>query len=137
MERKRRFGHIDSSEPQVNITPLIDVVFVLLISFIVVAPLLEIDRIQLANASEHQSQKHAIETSSIQIHVHEDNSVTYNKRLVSISELPSLLQEAKYNNPNAKPQLFHDKNAYFGTYQKIKNILEGCGFQELDVVLSP
>lgn len=38
-------------EPAVNLTPLIDVVFVILIGFIIIAPLLEIDRIDLAEAS--------------------------------------------------------------------------------------
>lgn len=37
-------------EPTVNLTPLIDVVFVILIMFIVIAPLLDLDRIELAQA---------------------------------------------------------------------------------------
>ena len=40
-----------SEELHINLTPLIDVVFVLLIMFIVIAPLLELDRIQLASSA--------------------------------------------------------------------------------------
>lgn len=134
--RRQRF---DIQEPQVNMTPLIDVVFVLLISFIVIAPILEIDRIQLASAQPNITEKihHSLEAGPIQIHVYEDNKITLNKKVVMLSELSILLQDAKVKNPTARPQLFHDKQAYFGTYQKIKNILESCGFQELDILLSP
>ena len=42
---KRRLYPMASEEPVVNLTPLIDVVFVILIMFILVAPLLEADRL--------------------------------------------------------------------------------------------
>ena len=41
-------------DANVNLTPLIDVVFVVLIMFILVAPLVEIDRIQLAHATSEK-----------------------------------------------------------------------------------
>ncbi|MEI8125918.1 MAG: biopolymer transporter ExbD, partial [Parachlamydiaceae bacterium] len=43
--------------PEVNLTPLIDVVFVILIAFIVLAPLLELDRVELADASTSLQEK--------------------------------------------------------------------------------
>jgi len=36
------------TEPTINITPLIDVVFVILIAFIIVAPLLEKEQVELS-----------------------------------------------------------------------------------------
>jgi biopolymer transport protein ExbD len=124
-------------EPTINLTPLIDVVFVILISFIVIAPLLEMDKVQLAKGASFHSPVHCQDSSPIQIHVYADNSIAFNLRKISLHELPKLLSEAKRQNPNSRPQLFHDKKACFGTYQQIKNILESCGFGEMDVVLAP
>jgi biopolymer transport protein ExbD len=125
-------------EPLINITPLIDVVFVILIAFIVIAPLLEMDRVQLARSSSAApSPVHFQDASSIQIHVYSDNTLALNQQKVNLHDLPRLLQQVKRQFPKARPQLFHDKKAYFGTYQEVKNILEASGFQEMDIVLSP
>jgi biopolymer transport protein ExbD len=125
-------------EPLINITPLIDVVFVVLIAFIVIAPLLEQDRVALSSGgAPSHSPIHFQDASSIQIHVYQDNSVSVNQEKVSMLELPRVLRQIKKQFPKARPQLFHDKKAYFGTYQQVKNTLEVCGFQEMDIVLSP
>jgi biopolymer transport protein ExbD len=126
-------------EPTINVTPLIDVVFVLLIAFIVVAPLVELDRIELASSDGLTSHipLHLEDASPIQIHVHENNSVQFNGQIVRISELTNLLRGAKARYPQARAQLFHHKNAFFGTYQAVKNALEAAEFKEMDVVLLP
>ena len=134
---RRRTGEFQ--EPAINITPLIDVVFVVLIAFIMVAPLLDKDQVQLAsgdNSPTHLplSMK---EASPIQIHVRSDSSIVFNGSIVSIRELPDLLSTAKKQYPTAKPQVFHDKKAQFGTYQSIKNCLEKLGFDEMEIVLAP
>lgn len=126
-------------EPAVNLTPLIDVVFVILITFIVIAPLLELDRIELADAPEIGSEKNISvqEASPIAIYVHEDNSIAINGQTVSLSQLIAYLKQAKTRFPLARPQLFHDKKAHFGTYQSVKNAVESAGFQQMDIILKP
>lgn len=139
-----RFGRQSASyrtveEPAVNLTPLIDVVFVILIMFILVAPLLEIDRVELAFAPEEHSEESlaAQESSPIAIHVHKDNSVWLNSQKVKVEQLGSLLKQAKKKYPQARPQVFHDKRAQFGTYQAVKNAAEQAGFQTMDIILKP
>lgn len=124
-------------EPTVNLTPLIDVVFVILIMFILIAPLLELDKVELAGASGSNESTSVQESSPIAIHVRKDNTIWYNKQMVNINQLTPLLVEAKKRYPQAKPQLFHDKNAQFGIYQSVKNAAESAGFNQLDVVLKP
>jgi biopolymer transport protein ExbD len=126
-------------EPMINITPLIDVVFVILIAFIVIAPLLDLDRINLAKASEipAQNSEHFQDASAIQIHVYADNTLSLNEQKISLEDIQQKLYELRKLHPDIRPQLFHDKKAYFGTYQSVKNSLEAAGFQEMDVVLSP
>lgn len=129
----------DQAEDPINLTPLIDVVFVMLIIFILIVPMLELDHINLANSAAHDAQTNvnAQESSPVTIHVRKDDTIWYNHRAVSIQELLSLLREAKKRHPNRIPQLFQDKNAHFGTYQTVKNAVEIAGFEQLDVVLQP
>jgi biopolymer transport protein ExbD len=134
----RRRKRLNFEEPVVNLTPLIDVVFVILFTFIVVAPLLEVDKIQLAKSASAKEQHHSPEKHSpVVIHVFENDELTFNQQDVVLEDLPLLLLKAKAQYPEAKPQLFHDKKATFGTFQEIKNAAELAGFLELDVILKP
>lgn len=139
MSRRLHVRAVAREEPTVNLTPLIDVVFVILIMFILIAPLLELDRIELADAVLSPLDK-AIsvqEASGIMIHVQADNSIWIDRRQISLSQLSQYLKEAKVRYPQARPQLFHDRKASFGTYQGIKNAAEAAGFQQIDIILKP
>lgn len=135
--RKFKVGEIE--EPAINLTPLIDVVFVILIMFILVAPILELDRVDLADAGSANSgpTTEVHETSPIAIHVSKSNGITFNNKRVNLSQLPSLLVEARRKYPRARPQLFHDRQAQFGTYQSVKNAVEAAGFKTMDIILKP
>lgn len=139
MKTRKRFRFEETEENTINLTPLIDVVFVVLIIFIIIAPMLEVDRVQLARAAQGETREvlHAQENGPIILHVHEDNSIWFNKQRVSEKQLLPLLREAKRKYPQKTPQLFHDKKAQFGTYQTVKNALESAGFQQLDIILQP
>lgn len=137
MAQLGRIKKKEYEEPLVNLTPLIDVVFVILIGFIVVAPLLELDRIELASAGAGSSQTETVQESLIAIHVQADNSIWYKKQRILAPQLEERLKIDKVNYPKAIPQLFHDKKGQFGTYQEVKNALEGAGFDQVDVILKP
>lgn len=135
----RSIFHRHEEEPAVNLTPLIDVVFVILIMFILVAPLLEMEQVELADAPSVQVEGMAEvqQSSPISIHVHQNNTISFNNQKVKVEQLPSLLKQAKQRYPNAKPQLFHDRRGHFGIYQSVKNAAEEAGFHQMDVVLKP
>lgn len=137
----RRIGQKNDSpfeEPSVNLTPLIDVVFVILIMFILIAPLLELDRVELAEApAGRPNSSSASDASPVAVHVQNDNSIWMDNRKVKPEQLTMLLIQAKKRHPQARLQVFHDKKAQFGTYQSVKNAAETAGYRELDIVLKP
>lgn len=137
--RKRRLLFIPSDDtPQVNLTPLIDVVFVVLITFILIAPLLELDQISLAkNKPSKEIFSMTDSSSAITIHVYKNNEILVNRKRVPSKELLSCLRDLYKKHPNEVPRLFHDNAACFGTYQQIKNCIELAGFEKLDVILQP
>jgi biopolymer transport protein ExbD len=137
--RSFRKAALPFEEPAVNLTPLIDVVFVILIMFIVVAPLLELDQVELANAAANSTESPIAvqENSPIAIHVRGDNTILFNNRSVTAAELTEQLRLAKQKYPNVRPQLFHDRRGQFGTYQTVKNAAEIAGFKQMDLILQP
>jgi biopolymer transport protein ExbD len=100
--------------------------------------MLEIDRVQLASAAQKEHRETPPQDhSAIAIHVHADNSLWFNSRRVTLQQLVELLKEARRKNAHKIPQLFHDKKAYFESYQSVKNAVERAGFEQLDVILQP
>lgn len=144
--KKPRNSSLDTSgrlhemaEPVLNLTSLIDVVFVVLIMFIVIAPLLDVDSVVLAEGSSHLegSGRPLLQAAPISIVVDAENHISFNKKALSLPQLQVVLQHIHQKHPEVRPQLFHDKKAFFGTYQSVKNAVEMAGFKELDVILMP
>ncbi|HNA62316.1 MAG TPA: biopolymer transporter ExbD [Rhabdochlamydiaceae bacterium] len=140
MRRHRIASHRQDpfEEATINLTPLIDVVFVVLIIFIIIAPMLELDRVELAQAAATPNKQAANpESSPLAIHVHQDNTIWFNGKCVTIEQLTTILKTLRQQGSHKIPQLFQDKRAFFGTYQNVKNAVEVAGFDELDIILKP
>lgn len=123
--------------PEINLTPLIDVVFVILILFIVMAPLLEKEEITLAQAGHNAKSFHEEEPNSFSIEIHKDNKLLINQVALSIEQLPSVLYVIKTKHPDATPRVLCDEMAAFGHYQKVKLSLEEAGFERMELILKP
>jgi biopolymer transport protein ExbD len=140
---KRIFSSLSETESSeetfINLTPLIDVVFVLLITFIMIAPILKLDRIELAPGKQTKTQEKipSQTRNSITIRVFDDNSITINNRPIEIEHMLPTLFSLRKNHPDVTPMVFHDKKAAFGTYQIVKNSIEMAGFEQMDILLQP
>jgi biopolymer transport protein ExbD len=136
MKRRFELEEEPSEENLINLTPLIDVVFVVLISFMMIAPLLNVDRVELAAAGE-KAEKISSQSSALCICIHANNSISVGKRETSLRELELLLKTEKKIHPKDTPVLLCDKSGSFGTYNQVKNLIEAAGFDQLDVALKP
>ncbi len=139
--RKRRHSNSSeelSEEPLINLTPLIDVVFVVLITFMLIAPAIQLDHVELAEGGPSSAKEIAGEPKkSLVIHVKADNTIWFQGSSVSLKELEEGLKKGKKQHPKEIPQIVQDQKAAFGTYQTVKNTLETCGFEQMDIVLRP
>ncbi len=122
-------------EPLINLTPLIDVVFVVLIAFMLIAPMLNVQKVELAKG--HRELLPCSQASALSFTVRKDNTLWLGEQEISLQELPQRLALEKIRHPQATPQLFHDRRAMFGTYQTVKTALENAGFQQMDLILEP
>ncbi len=122
----------------INLTPLIDVVFVILILFILVAPLFEFEKIDLPRGSFIKKNEASLinKKKAITIHLFSNNTISINQCIVKEKDLIQVLKKLKGTTPYATVQLFADKAALFGTYQLVKNSLADAGFEEMDLILN-
>lgn len=139
--RKRHLAAIEedlSDEPLVNLTPLIDVVFVILISFMLIAPILDVDSVTLApSGPASKKESSTLQNSPLAISIRADNSIWLQGQRVSLENLEKRLLLEKKRRPAETPQMIPDARSHFETYCQVKNILEACGFEQMDIVLRP
>jgi biopolymer transport protein ExbD len=135
MRKRHTFFEIDEHDSNglINLTPLLDVLFVVLIFFILISPMLDIDHINLANGKQETLDLQG--PALISLHVFKNNTIELNKKVTSIKDLEEALIVLNKAYPKEIPQIYHDREASFGTYQAIKNSLEKAGFDQMDVIL--
>jgi biopolymer transport protein ExbD len=121
----------------INLTPLIDVVFIILMMFILVVPFLSVDKIALPPSYTAKNFDNSLlkDNFSVKIYVHSDNTIRINETAISLEKLFEFLKDTHQKFSDVSIQLYHDRKAHFGTYQSIKNAVERAGFESLDIVL--
>lgn len=137
---KRRFFHYSplsqEGEELINLTPLIDVLFVVLIMFILIAPLLDLDRIQLAPKGGVDHELVTVNNNRpIKIFLHRDDTIWLGKHPLTLGALETTLIHLQKSYIHEVPELYCDEKASFGIYQRVKNAVENAGFEQLDVIL--
>ncbi len=124
---------IAQAEELIHLTPLIDVVFIVLIVFISISPFYATDSIKLAPSSPEKTASSFEENHSLKIYVDERGIVQIDGIEVALPHLSSLLKPRQ----EKIASLYYDEAAPFGVYQRIKNVLEKEGYEQLIIVLDP
>lgn len=135
--RKRTISFQDADDGGlINLTPLLDVLFVILILFILIAPLLDLERVELAPGGEKCMELTTLDSQRpIKIYIHNDNTISIGSHTLPFERLGPTLVELHKIHPSEIPEVFPDQKASFGTYQQVKNLIETAGFQEMDIIL--
>lgn len=101
MRRSSR-NHHGTVLAELNITPLLDLVFVLLIIFMITTPLLEQQLpVDLPKSSQAASSNLPDPKSIVPLTIHKDGSVLVGQESVDLARLPGVLARRK----NADPEL--------------------------------
>jgi biopolymer transport protein TolR len=114
--------------PDINVTPLVDVVLVLLIIFMVVIPQMQAGANVTVPGIVHPDQKTDIKHPPITLSVTPSGNLFLEKRAVDRSELIALLREGHARQPGSKLVLKGDRGAPYGLLRSIFKDAHGLGF---------
>lgn len=111
-------------EPKLDLTPMIDIVFLLIIFFMVGTQFTEMERqydIKLPTVTDAKPLTNL--PDDIIVNVQQNGDITLNGEKKSLEELESTLATAKENFPGQSVVIRGDST---GPYQNVMNILEIC-----------
>ena len=130
-QRLRRFN----LQAEINITPFVDVMLVLLIIFMVSAPLMT----QGVQVALPQTQAAPITSTDdpIQVSIKRDGSFFLEQRRVSATELGARLQALQQLRPNAQILLRADKDVPYGRVMQVMSSLQSAGLVDVGLVTEP
>lgn len=131
--KKHRHGGTDA-KADINITPLVDVVLVLLIIFMVVTPLLE-RAIKLPEVDQPDAWKQGEE--DLNVAIERTGKIMIDTDTVSVEMLPQKLQQALQRNVNRQIYLEIDRSVKFGTVRPVLKALSESGASNVGLGSAP
>ncbi|SFB14840.1 outer membrane transport energization protein ExbD [Pseudomonas sp. NFIX10] len=117
---------------EINVTPLVDVMLVLLVVFIVTAPLLT-NAIPI-NLPKTESVAPVEQKDPLVVSIDDKGKVFINKDEIQADLLESNLQAAKAKSPDVRVQLQADNGVNYGEVARAMASIERAGISKLSVI---
>jgi biopolymer transport protein TolR len=125
----RRYKLDDKEFSEINITPLTDVILVVLIIFMITSPLLITGtlKVKLPQASSSETTMN----SDIQIFLNDKDQIFLDDKIVDITELPAELQADFIQKNNKEVIIKADKDAIYGNVVQLLDAIKNAGATKL------
>lgn len=119
MARRSRI-EIDSEDTELNMTPMLDVVFILLIFFIVTSVFVKTPGIDPTRPEAKTAKEWA---PGILIAVNADDEIWIDKQPYAVNEIRPVIQAIRDENPKADAIIIGDREAHVGTVMAVQQLL--------------
>ena len=116
-----------TARPEVNVTPLIDVVLVLLIIFMVVTPILEQEDVKLPRGPAAADLETGVPTSTLAVRL--DGTLSLDRRPLAGAELEGALKEIRELEPGRRLLVSADRGLSYGGLKAALFACSAAGFE--------
>ena len=130
--RRRRGGGKRAPMSEINVTPMVDVMLVLLIIFMVAAPLMTVG-VPL-DLPKTQAKALNADTQPITVSVNPSGEIYLQETPIAIDEVVPKLEAIATTGYNERIYVRGDTNADYGTVMKVMARISAAGFKNLGLV---
>lgn len=129
-----RGGHTQTALAEINITPLVDVVLVLLVIFMLTAPVLQ-SGINV-NVPKTRTVREITEQRTV-VTIDKDQQVFLNDKPVNLNDLPDILRHMNTDTTKAIIYLRADEKVPFGAFASVMDAVKQSGITNVSIVTQP
>ena len=128
--RSRRHAHAQMSD--INVTPMVDVMLVLLIVFMVAAPLLTVGvQVDLPKTKAAAIQG---EDEPLTVSINNEGRIFLQETPLDVNTLVPRLLAITGNNPDIRIFVRGDKNIPYGRVMQVMGVINGAGFSKVALI---
>ncbi|MDD9802651.1 MAG: biopolymer transporter ExbD [Deltaproteobacteria bacterium] len=127
----RRHRRIEAEDSEVNLTPMLDVVFILLIFFIVTASFVKEAGIEVNKPDAQTAEKQ--ERANILVAIDRHNQVWVNRRRIDIRAVTANVQRLLAENPQSSVVIQADQKSENGVFVRVMDNIKLAGVDNIAI----
>lgn len=132
--RRRTRAHRPMAE--INVTPFVDVMLVLLVVFMVAAPLLTVG-VPVDLPKAQASALNESDNSPVEITISKKGKIHIGKTEVTLERMAAMLEAMAAANPDRRVYVRGDQTLAYGTVMKIMAAINAAGFNKVALISDP
>jgi biopolymer transport protein ExbD len=129
----RRHAHLEDAE--INITPMLDIVFIMLIFFIVTTSFTKETGATIIKPLAEQAL--ALQNGTILIGIRPNDEIWMAKRQIELREVRQMVERAKAENPEGSVVIVADRGARIGTVTQVMDQVRLAGIEGVAISAEP
>ena len=123
--------HAHTEEAEINITPMLDIVFIMLIFFIVTTSFTKETGASIVKPVAEQAV--ALRNGTILIGIRPNDDIWMAKRRIELREVRQMVERAKSENPEGSVVIIADKGAKIGTVTQVMDQVRLAGIEGVSI----
>ncbi len=132
---RKKFKHYQEEEATIELMPLLDVVFILLIFFIVTTSFVKESGVDVLKPTAKTAQKK--EKASIFIAIKENGEIWIQKRKVEIGSVRANIERLHAESPEGSVVIQADKRSQTGTLIQVMDQIRAANVENISVAAQP
>lgn len=129
----RRHAHLEDAE--INITPMLDIVFIMLIFFIVTTSFTKETGASIIKPMAEQAL--ALQNGTILIGIRPNGEIWMAKRQIELREVRQMVERARAENPAGSVVIVADRGARIGTVTQVMDQVRLAGIEGVAISAEP
>ncbi|HEV2499167.1 MAG TPA: biopolymer transporter ExbD [Terriglobia bacterium] len=127
-------GTTQTSLSEINVTPLVDVVLVLLVIFMLTAPILQ-SGIEVTLPKTHTVR--LVKSEKVVVTLDKEQTIYVGNDPVNIHQLGSIVGKKLGGDPNSPVYIRADEAVPFGAFAGVMDVLKQAGITNVSIVTTP
>ena len=128
---KRKFSKAEDETSEINLSPLLDMVFILLIFFVVTTTFTRETGVEVRKPKASSATK--IKDKTIKIAITREGTIHVHEKQVDLQVLESILKREKSREPNLKTVIIADESSMTGILVKVVDRCNIAGLKNVSI----